>query len=92
MTYQNNFDTLLDLDGEVIQQAGGYWVKIEVRRVISSDAIPHGIKYSLTLHDPLGIRIMGFDNAHAVKKKYSQKKIRSSSPAPGRQGNTLRIY
>ena len=28
---------------------------------------PHGIRYSLTLHEPYGTRILGYDNAHAVK-------------------------
>jgi hypothetical protein len=27
---------------------------------------PHGLRYSFTLHDPTGNRLMGFDNAHAV--------------------------
>lgn len=29
--------------------------------------IPHGIRYSLTLHEPYGRRILGYDNAHGVK-------------------------
>lgn len=29
--------------------------------------IPHGVRYSLTLHEPYGGRILGYDNAHAVK-------------------------
>lgn len=32
-----------------------------------SPEIPHGIRYSLTLHEPYGNRILGYDNAHAVK-------------------------
>ena len=32
-----------------------------------SDEIPHGIRYSLTLHDRHGRRILGYDNAHATK-------------------------
>lgn len=35
----------------------------------TTEEIPHGIRYSLTLHDRHGERIMGFDNAHAVKAK-----------------------
>lgn len=69
MTYTNNIDTLLDLDGIVMEQAGGHWVKFEVRRVDAREEIPHGIRYSLTLHDSHGTRVMGFDNAHSVKKK-----------------------
>lgn len=28
---------------------------------------PHGIRHALTLHEPYGKRILGYDNAHAVK-------------------------
>lgn len=59
---------LLDLDGEVqVQNEQGYWVRFEVAVVKKSRDRPHGIKYSLTLHDPERNRILGFDNAHAVK-------------------------
>lgn len=44
-------------------------MKFEVRRVDAREEIPHGIRYSLTLHDHQGTRIMGFDNAHPVKKR-----------------------
>ena len=29
---------------------------------------PHGLRYSLTLHGPDGSRLVGFDNAHAVRE------------------------
>ncbi|MHB8348572.1 MAG: toxin-antitoxin system TumE family protein [Acidiferrobacterales bacterium] len=60
-------DTLLDLHGEIIEQDQGYWVRIEAWRVESTPKIPHGIRYALTLHEPYGKRILGYDNAHAVK-------------------------
>ena len=60
-------DALLDLDGSILEQEGGYWIKIEVRRVPMSVHAPHGIRYSLTLHDKNGARVLGYDNAHAVK-------------------------
>jgi len=60
-------DTLLDLDGSILEQEGGYWIKIEARRVPTSDHAQHGIRYSLTLHDKYGARVLGYDNAHAVK-------------------------
>jgi hypothetical protein len=65
-----SLDTLLLLDGEsfVADQAGKLWVKFEVRPVGVTAQRPHGIKYSLTLHDEDGERILGFDNAHSVKK------------------------
>jgi hypothetical protein len=60
-------DTLLDLNGSILDQGNGYWIKLEAWRVEESDMIPHGIRYSLTLHEPYGDRIWGYDNAHAVK-------------------------
>jgi|TARA_R100001143_G_scaffold35612_1_gene33201 hypothetical protein len=58
---------LLDLHGSIIDQEGGYWIKLEAWEVKPSPAIPHGIRYSLTLHEPYGRRILGYDNAHAIK-------------------------
>ncbi len=59
--------TLLDLHGQIIEQGNGYWIKIEAWRVEMSVDVPHGIRYSLTLHEPYGTRILGYDNAHAIK-------------------------
>ncbi len=56
----------------------GYWTKFEAYKVEPSKQIPHGIKYSLSLHDRNNVRIIGFDNAHAIKpkrKKYGARKI-----------------
>jgi hypothetical protein len=60
-------DTLVELDGSILEQDGGYWVKIEARRAPVSERLSHGIRYSLTLHDKYGTRVLGYDNAHAVK-------------------------
>ena len=60
-------ETLLDLNGRILEQEGGYWIKIEARRVPVSEHGGHGIRYSLTLHDKYGTRVLGYDNAHAVK-------------------------
>jgi hypothetical protein len=74
MANNKDIDTLLDLDGVVIEQVGGYWTKFEVRRIPqTTEEIPHGIRYSLTLHNRHGERIIGFDNAHAVKMKKMNK-------------------
>lgn len=59
--------TLLELNGSIFDQGGGYWIKLEAWQVAVSKEIPHGIRYSLTLHEPYGKRILGYDNAHAVK-------------------------
>lgn len=70
MTHDKSIEVLLDLDGVIIEQAGGYWTKFEVRQLSkATDEIPHGIRYSLTLHSKDGKRVMGFDNAHFVKQK-----------------------
>ena len=56
----------------------GYWTKFEVKRTMANPHIPHGIKYSLTLHNSQNKRVLGYDNAHNVKpsrKKYGAKKI-----------------
>ena len=65
-------ETLLDLNGVVIDQEKGYWVKFEVSKTDVTKDRPHGLSYSLTLHEKYGKRVMGYDNAHAVKlpKKY----------------------
>ncbi|CAO3416129.1 hypothetical protein [Azospirillum endophyticum] len=59
--------TLLDMDGQRGEVGGGYWFKIEAHAVPPSRAVPHGVKYSLTLHVMEGPRIFGIDNAHAPK-------------------------
>ena len=72
----NDLENLLNLDGETFPMDNGYWVKFEANKVKVSDAIPHGIKYSLTLHDRSNKRVIGYDNAHSFKssKKYGAKK------------------
>lgn len=63
----SGLDTLLDLDGEVSPIDNGFWVKFSAYRVPVNKHIPHGIKYSLTLHDTHNQRIIGYDNDHGVK-------------------------
>lgn len=79
MHTDHGIDTLLDLDGQIIDQCHGYWVRFEVQRVDVSSAVPHAIRYSLTLHAPYGKRLLGYDNAHAVKPpkkfKYAGRRI-----------------
>ena len=79
MAVDTGIDTLLDLHDQIIDQGQGYWLKIEAWRVEPTAEIPHGIRYSLTLHEPYGKRILGYDNAHAVKPpkkfKYVGRKL-----------------
>jgi hypothetical protein len=66
-----SLDALLELDGHVlvIDPETRHWVRFAVQRVPASEAKPHGLDYSLTLHGPDGERLMGFDNAHAVRSR-----------------------
>lgn len=77
-TNYSDIETLLLLDGEIFPMSNGYWTKFEVRKVSPSEQIPHGIRYSMTLHDRDNRRIIGYDNAHAVKpkrKKYGANRV-----------------
>ena len=68
MTRDPSLDTLLDLDGVSYIIDGPFWVKFEVQRVPVTPEKPHGLGYSLTLHDGAGKRILGFDNAHPIRE------------------------
>jgi hypothetical protein len=67
---------LLDFDGARYLFDEGYWVKIEVKRATPTPERPHGLSYSLTLHDPEGVRLLGFDNAHGVPQQGGRYKAR----------------
>jgi len=71
-----DLENLLNLHGEVFPMDNGYWVKFEAYEIEPSASIPHGIRYSLTLHDKNNHRVIGYDNAHSFKssKKYGAKK------------------
>jgi hypothetical protein len=71
-----DLENLLILDGEIFPMDNGFWVKFEAHRIEPSMKIPHGIRYSLTLHDRYNQRVLGYDNAHRFKPtaKYGGKK------------------
>lgn len=62
-------EVLLGLDGYEFEFARGYRVRFEAQRIEQTKGRPHGVKYSLTLHDLAGRRIYGIDNAHAVRRQ-----------------------
>jgi hypothetical protein len=62
----HSLDTLLLLDGETFVVEAAFWVKFVVKRVPTSSEKPHGLDYSLTLHDGDNQRLVGFDNAHSI--------------------------
>jgi hypothetical protein len=61
---------------KTFEVGGGYWYKVEVRKVQATPYRPHGIKYSLTLHAPDGERVFGIDNAHAITQEVGMKRLR----------------
>ena len=69
MAGDHELEVLLSLDGFEFRFAGSYRVKIEAQQVEATSGRPHGIKYSLTLHDPDGRRIYGLDNAHGLWRR-----------------------
>src|SRR5579864_1742753 len=68
MAEDHELEVLLSLDGFEFQFAQGYRVKIAAESIESTRARPHGVKYSLSLHDPAGRRIYGLDNAHGTRR------------------------
>jgi hypothetical protein len=76
---ETGLDALLDLHGTIYRLEKGYWVKFEAYLVMPNEQRPHGVSYSLTLHDRNNTRIIGFDNAHGCppprRKKYGGRKV-----------------
>ena len=71
-------EALLDLDGMTYYYDSGHWIKYEAYKVTPCPEIPHGIRYSLTLHEPGGHRLFGIDNAHRfvpLRKTFAARKV-----------------
>ncbi len=69
-----------------------FWVRFEVKQVAVSPQKPHGLDYSLTLHDGRGKRLLGFDNAHPIKEG-SGPGVRTRIEYDHRhRGQRLRLY
>jgi hypothetical protein len=70
---------LLDLDGQIFRMGKGFWVKFDVRQVEPSKQVPHGVRYSATLHNSRNRRVLGFDNAHGYdfggRNRYRARKV-----------------
>jgi hypothetical protein len=67
----------LAFDGRVHWLEQGYSLKFAIRRVEPMQHRPHGLRYSFTLHDPDGKRLIGFDNVHTVPATGARFKKRS---------------
>lgn len=75
-TQEHTLEYLLAFDGRLHHYPNGYFVKFEIKRVPPTPERPHGLRYSFTLHDPDGKRLIGFDNAHSVAAVGSRFKDR----------------
>lgn len=58
---------LLDFDHRRYWLVNGWSIRFRVAEVEASAVRPHGIRYSFTLHDHDGSRLVGFDNAHGIR-------------------------
>jgi hypothetical protein len=76
---EHTLEFLLDFNGRRHWYAGGYHVRFQIKRVKATSERPHGLRYSFTLHNPKGNRLIGFDNAHGVRAPGGRK--RRKAPA-----------
>lgn len=83
---------LLELDGEIFPMDNGYWTKFEARLVQPNSKMPHGIRYSLTLHDRNNERVLGYDNAHRVKTNKGKFKAKRIEWDHKHQKDSIKIY
>jgi Family of unknown function (DUF6516) len=89
-----SLDALLLLDGETFfaDEAGKHWVKFVVKKVPVTSERPHGLTYSLTLHDERGARLLGFDNAHAIREGSGPGSRTRIEHDHRHSGETVRYY
>jgi Family of unknown function (DUF6516) len=76
---EHTLEFLLAFDLRRHWYKGGYCAKFEIKRARRTRQRPHGLRYSFTLHDPDGARLVGFDNAHAVAVAGSRFKKRPAA-------------
>lgn len=63
----HGLELLLSYNDRILYLGGGYHLKFEISRTKETEARPHGLSYSFTLHDQRNRRVLGYDNAHTVK-------------------------
>jgi hypothetical protein len=90
----HSLDILLELDGQVfvVDPGGKYWVRFRVTKVAMTPEKPHGLDYSLTLHDENSERLVGFDNAHPVKPTKGPAGKKRKSQDHKHRFRTIRPY
>ncbi len=88
----STLERLLDLDGEIMDVGGGFWISIKAERVPATPHRPHGINYSLCLFDGADERIICFDNAHTIVVGSGPGKMRSKVTDHVHAGKRIRPY
>ena len=83
---------LLELDGEIFPIDNGFWTKFDIKQVQPNENIPHGIKYSLTLHDKNNQRVIGYDNAHGIRTTKSKYKAQRITWDHTHERNRIKVY
>jgi hypothetical protein len=95
-TVDHTLEFLLALDGRIHHLEKRYSIRFEIKKVEMSEARPHGLSYSLTLHAPDGARLIGFDNAHRVARWLSLQETaageRPLASFRSRVDRTLRVH
>lgn len=61
-------ERILDYDRRRYWLENGWSLRFRVREVAVTVDRPHGLRYAFTLHDVDGARLLGFDNAHGVRR------------------------
>lgn len=67
--FDEGIERLLDYHGRRYWLTNGWSLRFRIWRVAPSDGRPAGIRYSFTLHDEMGARILGFDNKHPASRR-----------------------
>jgi hypothetical protein len=88
----DGLERLLDLDGFLAEVGGGFWVKLVAQRVPPDANRPHGVSYSLTLHDPDGRRVFGIDNAHPMRFRRGPSGRSATVQDHLHRGNSVQPY
>lgn len=83
---------LLDLNGEIMDMGGGYWVKFDALKIEPNEKRPHGIAYSLCLFSPDDKRLVCFDHAHPVATGSGPSKKRADVSDHVHTGEQIKPY
>lgn len=81
-------ERLLAYHGRRYWLENGWSLRFRVWRVALTSERPHGLRYSFTLHDVDGIRLLGYDNKHSADRNIIEHDHSHRFP----QINNLRPY